>query len=188
MTTLEILHQIPQLFRYADVQKFTRHGNVFLTRSLRKNLISRISRGVYINSFLKDFPPVEEVACFLRTPSYISCEWAMNRHGLLIQVPKVCTVITLSTAVGSTRRLSYRGVLIEFSRIATDLFGGYESREGFNLAFPEKALLDAIYLRKAIPFFDELETDLLDRKRLNELSAHYPVKTRQLLKELKISG
>jgi predicted transcriptional regulator of viral defense system len=184
MTALETLHQIPQLFRYADVQKFTSHSNVFLTRALRKNLIIRIARGVYVNSFLKNLPSVEEVACFLRTPSYISCEWALNRHGVLIQSPKVCTVITLSTAVGQTRRLAYQGVEIEFSHIAPRLFSGYETREGFNIALPEKALLDAVYLRKAIPFPDELEMDALDVKRLRELAGDYPLRTRQLLNVL----
>lgn len=94
---------------------------------------------------------------------------------------KVCTVITLSTAVGQTRRLAYQGVEIEFSHIAPRLFSGYEIREGFNIALPEKALLDAIYLRKLIPFPDEMEMDALDVKRLREFAVGYPLRTRQLL-------
>ena len=74
--------------------------------------------GVYVNVFLKNRPEIEEVACFLRTPSYISCEWALNRHGILLQSPVVCTVLTLSTAVGSARNVQYGGVTIEFSHLA----------------------------------------------------------------------
>ena len=50
MSTLKILQQLPQLFRYADVQKFTANANVFLTRALKQCLIERLTRGVYLTS------------------------------------------------------------------------------------------------------------------------------------------
>ncbi len=184
MTSVKILQLLPQLFRYADVEKYTGNANVFLTRALRRGLVGRITRGVYVNDFMKNRPDIEEVACFLRTPSYISCEWALNRHGLLLQSPVVCTVLTLSTAVGLSRNLEYGGITIEFSHIAARLFTGFEPRAGFNLALPEKALLDTIYLRKAIPFRDELNLDLLDRRRLDLLANLYPVQTGKLAHEL----
>ena len=127
MSTLKTLQQLPQLFRYADVQKFTANANVFLTRALKQGLIERLARGVYINAAIKGMPQIEEAACFIRTPCYISCEWALNYHGITIQAPTVCTVITLSTAVGDSRRLSWHGVSIEFSRIAERLFTGFTS-------------------------------------------------------------
>jgi hypothetical protein len=139
---------------------------------------------VYVNAFLKNRPEIEDVACYLRTPSYISCEWALNRHGVLLQAPVVCTVLTLSTAVGSARNLPYGGVTIEFSHLAARLFTGFETRSGFNLALPEKALLDTIYLRKAIPFRDELDLALLDGRRLNLLANNFPGPTRKLVREL----
>lgn len=184
MTAVKILQQLPQLFRYADVQKFTGNANVFLTRALHSGMVERIAKGVYINSFLKDYPVIEEVGCFLRTPSYISCEWALNRHGILMQSPLYCTVLTLSTAVGAWRNLAWRGVTLEFSHIACRLFSGYEPRDGFNLALPEKALLDTIYLRKSIPFRDELDMELLDKKRLARLAEVFPAATRKLAEEL----
>jgi predicted transcriptional regulator of viral defense system len=183
MTAVKILQQLPQLFRYADVEKFTGNANVFLTRALQNGLVERIARGVYINAFLKNRPEVEEVACFLRTPSYISCEWALNLHGILLQSPLVCTLLTLSTAVGSARNVQYSGVTIEFSHLAAHLFTGFEARDGFNLALPEKALLDTIYLRKTIPFRDELELASLDRRRLERLANPFPMQTRKLVHE-----
>jgi predicted transcriptional regulator of viral defense system len=173
MTAVKILQKLSQLFRYADVEKYTGNANVFLTRALKNGLIERIARGVYINAFLKNRPEIEDVACFLRTPSYISCEWALNRHGILLQSPLVCTVLTLSTAVGLARNVQYGGATIEFSHLAARLFTGFETREGYNMALPEKALLDTIYLRKAIPFPDELEIARLDKRRL-EGQAHFP--------------
>lgn len=184
MTSVKILQQLPQLFRYADVEKYTGNANVFLTRALKRGLVGRITKGVYVNEFLKNKPDIEEVACFLRTPSYISCEWALNRQGLILQSPMVCTVLTLSTAVGLSRNLEYGGITIEFSHIAIRLFTGFETRSGFNLALPEKALLDTIYLRKAVPFRDELNLDILDKRKLEQMADLYPVQTRKLAREL----
>ena len=172
--TVEVLRFLPALFRYADAAKFTSNPNVFLTRALKAGYIARIVRGVYCNTF-KNVPRVEEVACFLRRPSYISCEWALNYHNVILQVPVVCTAITLSLSVGERSKVNYKGVIIEYSKIAERLFAGFEFREGFNIAAPEKALLDVIYLRGQTPFAGELELENLDMKKLKELSKSYPV-------------
>ena len=187
MTAVSILRQLPPLFRYADVEKFTGNANVFLTRAQAKGLVERVARGVYINRLREAKPVIEEVACYLRTPSYISCEWALNLHGILLQSPVVCTVITLDTAVGASRNIEYGGATIEFSRIAPRLFNGFEMKAGFNLAVPEKALLDAMYLRKRIPFQDELELEQehVDHDRLMSLAEAFPLSIRKRLVELR---
>ncbi len=184
MTAIKTLQQVPQLFRYTDLQKFTNNANIFLTRALKNKLVTRAAKGVYINSFLKGFPGIEELACFLKTPSYISCEWALNHHGVIIQSPVVCTVLTLSTAVGASRNITYQGITIEFSHIASRLFSGFETKHGFNMALPEKALLDTIYLRKAIPFRDEIDLDMLDMKTFNAMAKIYPSTTQRLVATL----
>lgn|GEM_PF-2529433 len=109
MTSVKILQQLPQLFLYADVQKISGNANVFLTRALHSGMVERVVRGGYINSFLKGYPALEEVACFLRSPSYMFCEWALNLHGILTQSPALCTVLTLSTSVGNGRNFIRQG-------------------------------------------------------------------------------
>jgi predicted transcriptional regulator of viral defense system len=178
MSTLRILQELPRLFRYADVQKFSGNANVFLDRALKRELIERLTRGVYINSGIKGVPRLEEAACFIRTPCYISCEWALNHHGITIQAPTVCTVLTLSTAVGETRTVLYRGVGIEFSRIAERLFTGFTMEEGFSIATPEKALLDTIYFRKSLPVRDELELEGVDGSLLLRMAEVFPKRVR----------
>lgn len=128
---------------------------------------------------MKGEPSLEEAACFVRTPSYVSGEWALHLHGIIIQVPTVCTVVTLSTAVGVTRNLQWRGVTIEYSHIADRLYFGFEAREGFNLAMPEKALLDCIYYRNAVPFEDELELEGIDTGHLQEMAKSFPMRVRE---------
>ena len=184
MTAVSILRQLPHLFRYADVGKFTVNANVFLTRAQAKGFVRRVMRGVYINLLREPLPAIEEVACFLRTPSYISCEWALNHHGILLQAPMVCTVLTLDTAVGASRDIQFGGVTIEFSRISLHLFKGFETKNGFNLAGPEKALLDTIYLRKRIPFEDELELENIDHTQLMSIAEAFPGIVRKRLEDL----
>ena len=184
MTSVDILRYLPQLFRYTDVEKFTRNANVFLTRALAKGFVERLARGVYRNAMRDGRPSIEEVACFLRTPSYISCEWALNQHGVILQAPFVCTVLTLDTAVGQSRNVDFGGVTIEFSRIAPRLFTGYEMRDGFNLALPEKALLDTMYLRKHIPFPDELNFQYINKDTLAQMAMPFPAVVKKRLEEL----
>jgi len=181
---LKILQQLPQLFHYADLQKFTGNANVFLTRAVKAGLVERLVRGVYINSTFKGRPAVEEAACFIRPPAYISCEWALNHHGLLIQSPTVCTVLTLSTAVGAERRVNYQGVDIEFSHLSPRLFSGFIAEAGYNLAIAEKALLDTIYLRKILPVADEIEIDQIDRELLLQMAQAYPLRVREQVNKL----
>jgi hypothetical protein len=73
---------------------------------------------------------------------------------------------------------------IEFSRITPRLFNGFEMRDGFNLALPEKALLDTIYLRRHIPFHDELYLDNIDRDALMSMADSFPATVRKHLIEL----
>ena len=180
MSTIDVLDNLPLLFRSADLLKFTGNANVFLTRALQRGMITRLTRGIYLNTRLKGDPSLEEAACFVRTPSYISAEWALHLHGVMIQAPSVCTVLTLSTAVGVARNLVWRGVTIEYSHISDRLYFGFEPREGFNLALPEKALLDCIYYRNTVPFADELEMEGLDTGRLRELAQSFPLRVREM--------
>ncbi|MEA3415358.1 MAG: hypothetical protein U9R02_04245 [Thermodesulfobacteriota bacterium] len=173
-STLKRLKLLPALFRKQDAEKMTPYAGVFLSRAVKKDLIYRINRGNYINSFLYGFPGVEKVGCFLKPPAYISCEWALNYHGISLQSPTVCTVITLSTSVGKKRNIQYQGITIEFSRVAPSLFFGFTCENKFYIASPEKAILDTIYYRKVIPAQDELELDRMDFNLLSKMAGKYP--------------
>jgi len=179
MKTTEILSFLPFLFKTSDVKKLEPHADIFLHRAKQRGYIERIIRGTYLNVFkcqvADTFPGVEEVACFVHSPCYITAEWAINYHGVLLQSPKVCTVVT--TRPKRKNRFLYRGYVIEYSTLKRELFFGfqYEPTLKANLAGAEKALLDLIYLRgKRIPVFDELELDLLDKTLLQKMASKFP--------------
>lgn len=173
-TTLKRLKLLPNLFRRQDAEKIAPHTAVFLSRALKGGLIHHINRGNYINSFLYGFPAVEDVACFLKPPAYITCEWALNIHGISLQAPVVCTVVTLSTSVGKKRNVQYQGITIEFSKISDRLFFGFIKHDNYYLATPEKAILDTLYYRRMIPAFDELDLDDVDYETLVKMAAKFP--------------
>lgn len=183
-STLKRLKLLPRLFRKQDAEKLTPHAGMFLSRAFKRGLIHRINRGNYINSFLCGFPRVEEVACFLRAPAYISCEWALNYHGVSLQSPTVCTVVTLGTSVGKKRNIVYQGITIEFSKISSCLFFGFTHQDRFYMASPEKAILDTLYYRGTIPAQDELELDRVDFDILSKMAEAYPESVRRCLHAL----
>jgi predicted transcriptional regulator of viral defense system len=175
---VDVLRQLPSpLFTSADVAKLVAHDNVFLHRASRKGYVSRIANRIYWNVlFSEKSPTVEQVACFARQPSYVSCEWALNFHGILLQVPTVCAAITLHAGIGKRNRIQYGDYIIEYSRIAEKLYLPEEilNLDAVLMATPEKALLDSLYLRNRMPFADELETEILNRAKLARIAALYP--------------
>jgi predicted transcriptional regulator of viral defense system len=186
-SSIEILNRLPILFRKVEVEKWIPYAPVFLFRAVRKGWIHRLSGGYYVNAFLKGWPGVEEVGCFLRTPSYISGEWALHKYGILLQAPQTCTVITLQSSVGESRSIDYQGITLEFSRIAPKLFWGFKRDGDYDLATPEKALLDLLYLRGKIPFADELELSEMDFKKLLYFSQKFPKTVQKRISQLTTS-
>ena len=177
-STVDVLRELPSpLFTTTDLVKIVSNDNMFLYRALKKGYIRKIASKVYWNILFNPEPlTVERVACFVRQPSYISCEWALNYHGILLQVPQVCTAITLHSGTGNRNRIRYGGYVIEYSRIAEKLYLPEEvlNLNGALMATPEKALLDAAYLRHHVPFADELEMDNVNREKLKILATLYP--------------
>jgi len=184
-STLKRLKFLPGLFRMEDVEKLVPHPAMFLSRALKNGLIHRLMRGHYVNSFLYGFPRVETVGCFLRPPAYVSGEWALNYHGISLQSPVVCTIITLSPAVGKCRNIPYQGITIEFSRISPALFSGFIRVDDFYIATPEKALLDTLYLRKSLVAEDELEQDNIDIETMNKMAKKFPLSVIRRLDSLR---
>jgi hypothetical protein len=57
-------------------------------------------------------------------------------------------------------------------------------RNGFNLALPEKALLDTIYLRKHIPFPDELNLQYINKDTMLKMAMPFPAVVKKRLEEI----
>jgi predicted transcriptional regulator of viral defense system len=77
----------------------------------------------------------------------VSFHSALYHHGLIEQIPQVVYAATLAP----TRRIETPVCVVSLHQLAPEMFGEYEydPRSEANIATPEKALVDFLYLRPA---------------------------------------
>lgn len=156
------------LFSLADFGRLFNIGNQQtlykkIQRLADKNLVQKLMKGKY--RFLLNTADDFSIANFLYQPSYVSLESALSLYGIITGFPYQITSLT----VKKTRTINIDNKDFQYSQIVSPLFWGYEKKEDFLLADPEKAFLDYIYfglkgLRNLS--FDEMDLSTIDKKRL----------------------
>ncbi len=139
------------IFGFVDILKwFPKENNqvlkVQLSQWQKKGYIKRIKRGLYFFSEAKledSFYLVNKIY----SSSYISLETALNCYGVIPDVPQIITCVSpLTTAKFKTPF----GVFF-YRHLKNDYFFGFKTigskdrKYSYNIALPEKALLDFIY-------------------------------------------
>ena len=154
---------------------------VQLTRWSNKGILIRITKGIYapygteIN--------VIKIANQMYYPSYISFESVLSKYGILSQVPYTLTFATPKR----TKKMILNGTEVEFTKLSGKYYFGYAFEEGINIASPEKALVDCLYLvskGKRSLNIDELYLKNLDKEKLLEISKVFPKNTRELVESV----
>lgn len=140
-----------------------------LLRGAKKGLVARVGN-LWIN--LMDPPDLLEVALSLRSPSYLSFESALYRHGVLSQAPR--GALTMATT-GRSQRFEAPLGMVQFIHLKPSLFFGFDERR---IAFPEKAWLDLLYIRgrggRRGMITEEFYLEKLNKKRLREIAKKFP--------------
>lgn len=133
-------------------------ARVELSRLTSRGMLTRASKGLYLNPY--NPPTQEELAMVLRSPTYISMESALARHGILSQSPYTMTLLT----TGSTGTVDALNTRFEYHHLQSAWFIGYHRRDTYDVAEPEKALCDLIYLRyrRTREFSEDRMRSLLD--------------------------
>lgn len=170
----------------ADLQKILGYKSrqtllVVLHRLVSQGVLARMRRGIYRVSI----NTVEGalLANLLYRPSYLSFESALSRYGILSQIPYT---ITLATTRRS-KKVTLDGAAVEYRQLRGDLFFGHRIEGGLDIAEPEKALLDALYLMKRGKLslaLKELDLSGLSRGKLDSYGARFPRYVRAALAEL----
>lgn len=157
---------------------------------VKKGYLSKLRQDWYAFSDLKGNPETARyVAQRIYTPSYISLHTALSFYGI---IPEAVTVVT---SVTSNRPTTYSNEFGEFSyqTVKPALFFGYKSMPlsphgRYLLAFPEKAILDLLYLYPQynteealldLRFDDYWMQEELNRDKLLAFSAQSGVKALQ---------
>jgi hypothetical protein len=160
-------------------------------RLVKRGMIEHFAKKWFINLLARDFSG-RELVNLLRPRSYVSLETVLREAGISSQTPVSITGVT----TGEPASFSSRALSITFRHIKPSLYWGFQVRRTlygtYNLAEPEKALLDWLYLarkRGSEPITDEFDLRKLDREKLLLYAQKYPRRVRhEVLESLARSG
>lgn len=144
------------------------HRQVQLSRWTKAGKLLQFRRGWYLIEKpwrLKDVPP-PVIANNVLQPSYLSLDWALQYYEMIPEYVPNPTSITTARGI----RFAVQNTLYLYYHVQPSFFKGYKQEEvgGFKIkiAYPEKALLDKIYLfMQGNPF----SIQWLEELRLQEL-------------------
>jgi predicted transcriptional regulator of viral defense system len=169
-----------------DLQKILGYKNrqtllVVLHRLVGRGVLARIRRGIYrVSINILDRAILANV---LYTPSYLSFESALSRYGILSQIPYSITMATIRRS----KKVILDGTAVEYRQLRKDLFFGYHLEKGLDIAEPEKAFLDALYLMKRGKLslsLEELDFSRLSPEKLGAYGSQFPRYVRAALERL----
>lgn len=117
-------------------------ANMVATRLARNGLVVHLARGRWaLRDKINPLAIPQHLAA--PYPAYISLQTALFHYGMISQIPQVIYAVT----VAKTRRWSTPLGVISLHQVAPDFFFGHEPlADGVQIAIPEKALLDVLYL------------------------------------------
>lgn len=149
---------------------------VTLNRLEKRGEITRLMKGVY--QLAEAAIDIEKCATALY-PSYISFESALAKYGVISQIPYSLTLATINRP----KRIILAGQEVVYRRLKPELFFGYKIVEGVNIATPEKALLDQLYMvskGRILVDIKELNVKTIDQRKIRGYVPKYPRKVQQL--------
>ncbi|NOZ47297.1 MAG: hypothetical protein GXO79_11035 [Chlorobi bacterium] len=140
------LNDISMLIGETNFQSLNKKLNYYV----RTGKLQNPRKGIYTKS---DYN-VEELACTVYTPSYISLEYVLQKAGIIFQYDtRITSISYLSRKIEvENKELVFRKVK---GSILVNTNGVIRQNNQINIASAERAFLDLIYLEKDY-FFDNL--------------------------------
>jgi len=154
---------------------------VQLTRWAKTGILVRVAKGIYAPYGTEI--DVLKIANQIYYPSYLSFESVLSRYGILSQIPYTLTFATPKR----TKKMILNDTEIEFTKLSDKYYFGYVFENGINIASPEKALVDCLYLvskGKRVLNIDELYLKNIDKEKLMKISKVFPKNTRELVENV----
>jgi len=158
------LNDIAMLMGVSDFQSLNRRLNYYVHTGKLNNR----RKGIYTKP---GYDP-EEMACSVFTPSYISLQYVLQKAGIVFQYDsRITSVSYLSRIIEiENREFIYRKIK---GSSLLNTKGIIRKNNHVNIASPERAFLDFIYLEKDF-HFDNLNP--LNKDLINELLTLYQSK------------
>lgn len=159
-------------------------GNA-LRRQEDRGLVEHFGKKIFINRLVHDFSG-RELINVLRPEAYLSLETVLRDSGVSTQSPTALSCVT----PGRPGEFRAKSVSIIFRRLSRNLFWGFQEKRTrygkYNLADPEKALLDWVYLGRqegSAIHTDEFDLQRLDHGKLLQYAAKFPLPVKQQIVE-----
>ena len=152
------------------------YGRSLDRKALKDRMIAYVKKGAILNPrkgiYAKPGYDEKELACLLYTPSYISLEYVLQRTGIIFQYSEGVT------SVGNlSRSVEIDGKQYRYRKIKGDILvdtSGTNRIGNVNIASPERAFLDILYLEKHYHFDNPSS---LDKEKILSLLPIYGSKT-----------
>ena len=169
------LHKSPRtVFKINDVSMLIDKEK---KNTLYKILNYYVKNGKLLNPrkgfYAKEGYKPEELACLLYPPTYISLEYVLQRAGVIFQYDSAITNVSYLTRETEIDNQNFRYRQIK-GEILTNTAGIILNKNNINIATPERAFLDTLYLNKRF-YFDYLY--ILDKKKVAKLLPVYNSQT-----------
>jgi len=169
----EIYKDSRTVFRINDIALLLGSADKLLYQKLnyfvKQGKLRNIRRGIYAK---KGYKP-EELACILYTPTYISLDYVFQRNSINFQFDSAITNVSYQN-----RELEIDNQIIRYRQIKREILvnpaGILLNQNNINIATPERAFLDQIYLNKN-SYFDNLNS--LKIEKINKLLPVYNSQT-----------
>jgi len=156
---------------------------------LKKGYIKKVKKGLYMLTSMVDKVNLVVLANKIYNPSYLSLEYALNYYGIIPDIPGTYTSVTTR----KTENFKNEFGNYSYQKIKEELFVGYkiiqDGNLSYNIAEPEKALMDYLYLNKNkfvadFDFWKELRIDedfKFDKKEISKYKKLFSNKKVNLL-------
>lgn len=158
--TVFSLPDIAMLFRESENKNLANKMGYYV----RTERLQNPRKGIYAKP---DYNPLE-FANRLYTPSYISLEYVLQQAGVIFQYDSRYTSVSYLS-----RELEVAGKIYSYRRLKEEIIidtTGVVRRDHVNIATPERAFLDLLYLNKEF-YFDNINP--LDRQLIAKILPLY---------------
>lgn len=142
--------------------------NKRLNYFVRNNKVNNPRRGIYTKANYSK----EEMACRIFIPSYISLDYVLQKAGVIFQYNTQFTSVSYLSRTIEIEETIYTFRKIK-NEILVDTTGIIRQSNGINIATPERAFTDTLYLNKDY-YFDNLNT--LNRNLVEQILPIYKSK------------
>jgi predicted transcriptional regulator of viral defense system len=183
------LREIKKLyFGYEDIARTLgislNSAKITAHRYVKQGMTIRVKRNIYVLkerwvSFDREQKFI--IANIYQVPSYISLMTALDYYEITTQMQRD---FIESIVLKRTARKEIEETVLNYTKISTDIYGGFFKKQGFFIAEPEKAFLDAVYLMSFGRYnldMSSIDFSKLDVKKIERMAKSLPLKTRNFL-------